>query len=464
MKDEAAAAVEAERNAPNAIVGATILECACQRCGALFTVLRQSAMEITQFLPGFCSETCRVAREREVRQASERRRREREGNDPALIARRREVQQASKRRRRERERNDPALIARRREWDRLRHIRDREKRNAATRRRAASPEARQKANVRHHERMASDPVYRERCIRQSTEATRKWRRNATPEAKRERDRRSVRHSRTHNLLGYMLKGKKAQAKRAGIEFNLSISDFPGGIPPTCPILGIPIDPFEGKKHGTPSFDRIDPNKGYVPGNVVIISWRANHLKADSISPDEMRRVARYVEWCEKGGGEWPATSAGARKVEAPPLEIVARTRQRNPTPEMERERSRRNIRNSRLRNPLRFILWQKKGQARYHGIEFNLSIRDFPDGIPATCPVLGIPIDPFGGGVCGNRNSPSFDRIDPNKGYVPGNVVIISWRANRLKSDCVSTEEMQKVADYVERMAAELVNHGQRIP
>lgn len=32
-------------------------------------------------------------------------------------------------------------------------------------------------------------------------------------------------------------------------------------------------------------------------------------------------------------------------------------------------------------------------------------------------------------------NSPSLDRIDPTKGYVPGNVQVVSFLANRAKSN-----------------------------
>ena len=68
------------------------------------------------------------------------------------------------------------------------------------------------------------------------------------------------------------------------------------MPERCPVLGIPITPFEkGLAPGTPSFDRIDPRKGYVKGNVAIISNRANRLKCDCIDPGELRAVAAYIE-------------------------------------------------------------------------------------------------------------------------------------------------------------------------
>jgi hypothetical protein len=83
-------------------------------------------------------------------------------------------------------------------------------------------------------------------------------------------------------------------------------------------------------------------------------------------------------------------------------------------------------------------MWQSaRFRAKKHGVPFELTIGDMPE-IPASCPVLGIPI------FCGNgrqaANSPSLDRLDPGGGYTPGNVRVISLRANTLRSNATAEE------------------------
>lgn len=66
---------------------------------------------------------------------------------------------------------------------------------------------------------------------------------------------------------------KSRAKKRRLDFNIVISDIV--IPRVCPILNMPLvkcTPY------APSIDRINPNKGYIKGNIRIISNRANMLK------------------------------------------------------------------------------------------------------------------------------------------------------------------------------------------
>lgn len=82
------------------------------------------------------------------------------------------------------------------------------------------------------------------------------------------------------------------------------------------------------------------------------------------------------------------------------------------------------------------------------GIPFNISAEDIY--VPSHCPVLGFELVFGGKAFAGGLMGPSLDRIYPEKGYVRGNVIVISMRANRLKCDCSSTEELRKVIDYID--------------
>jgi len=113
----------------------------------------------------------------------------------------------------------------------------------------------------------------------------------------------------------------------------------------------------------------------------------------------------------------------------------------------------RDKRNERTRkwhrgNPARSYVLAAKGRAHRTGLPFNLEPEDiiFPD----KCPILGIPITLKGEGNR-NNNTASLDRIVPSKGYVKDNVQIISWRANRLKTDA-SLEELESIVNYMKKM------------
>jgi hypothetical protein len=90
----------------------------------------------------------------------------------------------------------------------------------------------------------------------------------------------------------MLGSAKERAAKKGLPFSLTKDDI--AIPSHCPILGVPL------KRGTkcfhdysPSLDRIIPELGYVPGNIQVISHRANRIKTDA-NPEEVMLVAQYM--------------------------------------------------------------------------------------------------------------------------------------------------------------------------
>lgn len=80
----------------------------------------------------------------------------------------------------------------------------------------------------------------------------------------------------------MLNAARARAKKKQIEFDLTEDDF--DIPEKCPLLNTELFIAEGRKSvkdNSPSLDRIDPSKGYIKGNVWVVSHRANTIKSNA---------------------------------------------------------------------------------------------------------------------------------------------------------------------------------------
>jgi hypothetical protein len=74
--------------------------------------------------------------------------------------------------------------------------------------------------------------------------------------------------------------------------------------------------------------------------------------------------------------------------------------------------------------------------------------------IPEFCPALGIKLEwNTGRRASANRTSPSLDRVKPELGYVKGNVVVVSNRANHLRNNATA-EELRRVAEYAARVEA----------
>jgi hypothetical protein len=89
--------------------------------------------------------------------------------------------------------------------------------------------------------------------------------------------------------------------------------------------------------------------------------------------------------------------------------------------------------------------WHKKSNAKTLNVEFNLTIDFLKSIIVKYCPVLEIELDYYNSRH--KDNSPSFDRIDPNKGYTEDNTRIISRKANQSKSNA-SLEEIKLVCNF----------------
>lgn len=102
----------------------------------------------------------------------------------------------------------------------------------------------------------------------------------------------------NNQVAVWFKCKRNSAKHKGIEFTITLQDILP-IPDKCPVLDIPLKFYQGRGsrgffQDSISLDRIDPSKGYIKGNVRVISGRANSLKNDA-SLEEIERIYNYMK-------------------------------------------------------------------------------------------------------------------------------------------------------------------------
>lgn len=94
------------------------------------------------------------------------------------------------------------------------------------------------------------------------------------------------------LMNKIINSLPSRAKRHGVPCTLTEESLPP-IPPTCPCCGITFDPQETNRQRRPSLDRIFPDKGYTPENVMWLCLRCNRLKSNA-SPEELVKIALFV--------------------------------------------------------------------------------------------------------------------------------------------------------------------------
>lgn len=204
---------------------------------------------------------------------------------------------------------------------------------------------------------------------------------------------------THKIE-FLMRAARRRAKKSGVEFLLS---KPPTIPNVCPVFGLPLV-LNARKHADPcsmSIDRINPSFGYVDGNVRIISYRANCLKNDS----NKEELGLIVGWLKNAPNTIPAMAVSSN---AALLKV-------------------------------RRMYTDAKSRSKKRGIPFTVNLGELQKLATELCPVFGIPLD-WNNVKKRKEQSPSIERIDSTKGYESGNVVVISWRANRIKKDATLEE------------------------
>ena len=218
----------------------------------------------------------------------------------------------------------------------------------------------------------------------------------------------------------MCTSAKKRARKLGVGFEITASDIRAIWPEDgkCPILGLELTLNTGKgpHDQSPSLDRLNPERGYVVGNIAVISYLANRIKQNVTDPQIFDNLA---DWLEEG---LRPTPIGGTHVCSRPLSGCSCYR-----------------------------MWDTaKRNAKKQRVAFDLQPTDvialWPEG--GRCPITGALLaqnDRKGP----SASSPSLDRRIPELGYVVGNVSVISHLANRMKNNVTDPNIFRRMAQWL---------------
>jgi len=214
--------------------------------------------------------------------------------------------------------------------------------------------------------------------------------------------------RRNDIPKCLYNGAKHRAKKNNIPFTITIQDITNVMPVDniCPLLQIHMQCNNGKlKYNSFTIDRINPNLGYVPGNIQVICYKANRSKSNA-TVNEYELITSNLELYMnnrnliiENGGNWSVN------LKSNFNSLQSKTKRDNlPTT--------------------------------------NITIEYLHTIYPSnnTCPLTCVSMVKNKGRA--KSNSHSLDRIIPNLGYVEGNSWFISNRANSIKND-LSLDEMK---------------------
>jgi len=106
-----------------------------------------------------------------------------------------------------------------------------------------------------------------------------------------------------------------RAKRYGVPFTLTRADAHELLAPMrCSATGLPLAHSKGQPSAlSPSIDRVEPARGYVPGNVRLVCQRFNELRGTDPVSHDFRHALRVLAetTCETDRVNLPALTPAA---------------------------------------------------------------------------------------------------------------------------------------------------------
>lgn len=226
----------------------------------------------------------------------------------------------------------------------------------------------------------------------------------------------------------------AAAKKRSREFNMECSITEQDVKllldttDECPLRKVKFERGENKRavDNSISLDRIDSTKGYTKDNIQLLSYKANVVKNDV----DFNTFKLIVENLRSYVPIEHATDNDTRK-------IILRDRDEY-IKISNREKDK-----IKLRNIETCLSGNAKKRAKKKNLEFSINTNYIKSIFPLDniCPILKKKFV-FGENFVMDDFSATIDRIDNNKGYVKGNIRIISAKANSVKNS-LSIDELE---------------------
>jgi len=228
----------------------------------------------------------------------------------------------------------------------------------------------------------------------------------------------IKEGRSNDIPRYLYKNAKYRAKYKKIQFDITIEDVINVMPKDniCSLLNIKMKYNNGKvNYNSFTLDRIDPTKGYTPHNIQVISSKANTSKNDStlneyeLIVNNLEKYTNNRDLIIENGGNY----------------------------------------NVKLKTNLDHLRERTK---KYKLPKSDIDLEYLHSIYPKDNKCILLNVQMIKGKGFATPSSPTLDRIIPELGYVKGNVMFISHRANIIKYNLTLNEMKLLLSNWKKQM------------
>lgn len=248
-------------------------------------------------------------------------------------------------------------------------------------------------------------------------------------------------------LKALLKNARSRAAAKNLPCDIDMEFLRECVVFECPVDGMPLD-WELNTSGvtitnlrSPSLDRTCPLHGYTPDNVVIMSTQCNLDKKD-MNLVEMNQLLEYVQ--ESAYGSWQNQELISDDFLYRRLDLSG----------LDRHQVRYRQRSITVEGSMMRLIESLKARSKRRDVAFEVDWAYLASIAAIRCPISGRVLDwkkELGDGMP-HFYSPSIDRINPSKGYTPGNLRFIANGWNTRKGS-LDVNGIKMLIDYMERIS-----------